>query len=308
MESKISVVIPTYHRAHLIKRAIKSVLTQTYQNFEIIVVDDSQNDETEMVARGFNDKRIKYIHNRSKTNLSTARNRGVRESSADSKYIAFLDDDDEWLPQFLEKTIKVLEENNETIMATTYVRLMTQKGEILGKIYCNDRLEFWKQASIGSGCLLRKEIFTKENIWFDEKTRFDEDIDFGIRVLQNHKFKCIPEILRIYYRYPTVKGTSLSTTYNPDTPSEELNYFYRKNYQIYKKAGNEALAELNFITGKTFCRSGKIKEGRNYLAKAIQTFPRPLYFLYYLVALIYPKAFQNLSLIILKHKIFKGRI
>lgn len=308
LNPKVSVVIATYNRSQLINRAIESVLNQTYQNFEIIVIDDSSNDKTEKVIKAFNNSKIKYIRNKIRTNLSTARNQGVRVAGAEAKYIAFLDDDDEWLSKFLEKTIKALEENSEAVMATTYARLMTQKGEKLREIHCDDRLEFWRQASIGSGCVLRKEIFTQKNIWFDEKTLFDEDVDFGIRVLKDYRWKCVPEVLRIYYRYPTVKGESLSTSYTSETLSRELDYFYRKNYQIYKKDGRRALADLHFITGKTFCRAGKIKEGRGYLVKAIKFFPRPTYFFYYLLALIYPKAFQNLFLMILKHKIFKGRV
>ena len=103
---KITVVIPTYKRPHLIGRAVQSVLNQTYQNFEIVIIDDSPNDDTGKIVREFNDKRIKYIRNKVRRGYSGARNQGVKESNKDSKYIAFLDDDDEYFPLFLEKTVK----------------------------------------------------------------------------------------------------------------------------------------------------------------------------------------------------------
>ena len=300
MKPKVSIVIPTYKRPHLIGRAIRSVFSQTYQNFEIVIIDDSPNDETEKAVKNFDDKRIKYVRNKIKRGYSGARNQGVEKSSSDSKYIAFLDDDDEYFPLFLEKTIKELEDNNNIVIVNTAAILKNQNGKIIKKISCGTS-KFWGSA-IGNGSVIRKEIFNKENIWYDEKMLF-EDLDFGIRVLKKHKGKCLPEILRIYYGYPVVIGESLSTSFAHHISSEELEYFYEKNYQIYKEAGKKAVAWLHFITGKTFCRARQIKKGREYLLKAFKSYPIPQYFFYYLLALFYPKSFQNLSFIILKHKI-----
>jgi glycosyltransferase involved in cell wall biosynthesis len=303
MNPKVSVVIPTYNRPNLIGRAIRSVLNQTYQDFEIIIIDDSPNDETEKVEKEFNDKRIKYIRNEIRRGFSGAKNQGVEESNPASKYIAFLDDDDEWLPLFLEKTIKELEEKNDIVMVNTVAVLKSQNGKMIKEIPCGTS-KFWGSA-IGSGSLIRKEIFNQENIWYDEKMLF-EDLDFGIRVLKDHKGQCLPEILRIYYGYPAVIGESLTTSFTPKTPSEEIEYFYKKNYPIYKEAGREAVGWVHFITGKTFCRAGQLKKGKFHLWKALKAYPRPEYLFYYLLALFFPKSFQNLSLIILKHKIFRS--
>jgi glycosyltransferase involved in cell wall biosynthesis len=302
---KVSVIIPTYKRPHLIGRAIRSVLNQTYQNFEIVIIDDSPNDETEKVVKNFNDKRIKYIRNKIRVGFIGAKNQGVRESSKDSKYVAFLDDDDEYLPLFLEKTIKKLEEKNDIALVTSYAELRRHDGKFIREVHCDCNV-FW-QLCAGNCCVIRKEIFVTEGLWFDEKCVF-EDLDLGIRIGKKYKWEIIPEILRVYYGYPILKGESHSTSFTPRTPSEELEYFYKKNYQIYKEAGRKALGWLHFITGKTFCRAGKIKEGRYHLLRAFLTFPHPHYFFYYLLALFFPKAFQNLSLIILKQKIFRGKI
>jgi len=75
---KVSVVIPTYNRAHLVGRAIRSVLNQTYQDFEIIVVDDGSTDNTKEVVKSFNDPRIRYIRHEKNRGGSAARNTGIR--------------------------------------------------------------------------------------------------------------------------------------------------------------------------------------------------------------------------------------
>ena len=91
----VSVIIPTYNRAHLVGRAIRSVLNQTYQDFEIIVVDDCSTDNTEEIVKGFNDHRIRYMRHDRNRGGSAARNTGIKASQG--KYIAFLDSDDERL-------------------------------------------------------------------------------------------------------------------------------------------------------------------------------------------------------------------
>jgi glycosyltransferase involved in cell wall biosynthesis len=303
MAPKVSVVIPTYNRPHLIERAIQSVLKQTYQNFEIIIIDDSSNDETEKVIKGLNDGRIKYIRNKIRKGNPGAKNQGVKESSQDSKYIAFLDDDDEYLPLFLEKMIEVLEKNDEIAAATSWAELRDWNGKKIKDDPCESK-EFWKVA-LGNGCVIRKKIFIEENIWHDEKMKMRyEDTDFGIRVAKSHKWACIPGVLRICYPYPKEKGCSRSFFFDSNIV-EDLEYFYEKHRTLYKNAGRKAEGWIHFIVGKTLCRAGKIKEGKSYLLKAFLMYPHPKYFFYYLLSLFFPKVFQNSFLIVLKHKIFK---
>ena len=97
---KVSVIIPTCNRPELLSRAIKSVLSQIYQDFEIIVVDDGDKRSAENVVRQFKDNRIKYIKHVERKGGAAARNTGIK--AAQGEFIAFLDDDDEWLPKKLE--------------------------------------------------------------------------------------------------------------------------------------------------------------------------------------------------------------
>src|SRR5690348_13147078 len=102
----VSVIIPTHNRSDFLRNAITSVLNQTYQDFEIIVVDDGSTDNTSEVVANFSDERITFIRHDTNKGGSAARNTGILASKCD--YIAFLDDDDEWLPDKLRKQMEIL--------------------------------------------------------------------------------------------------------------------------------------------------------------------------------------------------------
>ena len=97
---KVTVIIPTFNRSHLIRRSVESVLNQTYKNFELIIVDDASTDDTVSSISRLEDDRIKIIRHKRNTGAPKARNSGI--SASMGEYIALLDDDDEWLPHKLE--------------------------------------------------------------------------------------------------------------------------------------------------------------------------------------------------------------
>jgi D-inositol-3-phosphate glycosyltransferase len=99
----VTVIIPTYNRADLVKGAIESVLAQSYSQWELLVVDDASTDETSTILQGMSDERIRYIRHSQNRGGSAARNTGLAQ--AKGAYIAFLDSDDEWLPTKLEKQV-----------------------------------------------------------------------------------------------------------------------------------------------------------------------------------------------------------
>src|SRR6056297_2055943 len=108
IEPLVSVNLTTYNRAHLLHRAIKSVLNQAYKNLEIIIVDDGSDDNTYEVLEnlGKNDNRINYIKHAKNRGNAAARNTALKNSSGE--YIAFMDDDDEWIdPHKIEKQISI---------------------------------------------------------------------------------------------------------------------------------------------------------------------------------------------------------
>ena len=110
MNELVSVIMPSYNTASYISDSIKSVLAQTYSNWELIIVDDCSTDNTDaIVAEFLSDKRIRYYKNPYNSGAAQSRNRALRE--AKGRYIAFLDSDDLWLPEKLEKQIRFMQKN-----------------------------------------------------------------------------------------------------------------------------------------------------------------------------------------------------
>jgi len=127
LKNQISVIIPLYNKGAYIKRAINSVLQQTIQNFEIIIVDDHSTDEGPLVVKEFQDSRITFVINEGSGAAST-RNSGV--SLAKSDFIAFLDADDEWDPRHLETLMKLREKFPEAGLYVTAYKMM-EPGNII---------------------------------------------------------------------------------------------------------------------------------------------------------------------------------
>lgn len=130
MSPKVSVIIPTYNRAVFLECAIKSVLQQTLVDFELIIVDDGSSDNTTEVLQGYKDSRI-HVISQSNSGRSAARNTGVSASSGD--YLAFLDDDDEFLPRKLEIQVDHLDGHPSTGLVAGGYERMDSKGTLLDK-------------------------------------------------------------------------------------------------------------------------------------------------------------------------------
>ncbi len=121
MSELVSIIMPSYNTAKFIAETIDSCLAQTYCNWELIIVDDCSTDETDKVVAKYNDDRIRYIKNKKNSGAAVSRNRALKE--AKGKWIAFLDSDDLWVPEKLEKQIKFMEENGYDFSYTEYCEI-----------------------------------------------------------------------------------------------------------------------------------------------------------------------------------------
>lgn len=110
LDGLVSIIMPSWNTEKYIAESIKSVLAQTYTNWELIIVDDCSTDNTDEVIANFCDKRIRYLKNTQNSGAALTRNRALRE--AKGEWIAFLDSDDIWLPEKLEKQIKFMKKND----------------------------------------------------------------------------------------------------------------------------------------------------------------------------------------------------
>jgi glycosyltransferase involved in cell wall biosynthesis len=150
--NSVSVIVPSYNCEKYIREAIQSILNQTHEADEIIVIDDGSTDNTKTIVAGFNNKKIKYIY-QSNAGVSAARNNGI--GLAKGEYIAFLDADDRWLPTMLEEQVNALDCYPSLVFcATNFIRFMDGTGERLPEQFSlYPELKNLKKADSASGKL-----------------------------------------------------------------------------------------------------------------------------------------------------------
>lgn len=119
----VSVIMPSYNTAPYIKQAIQSVFNQTYKNWELLIVDDCSTDNTDEILAGIHDRRIKILKNEMNSGAAVSRNKALRE--AKGQWVAFLDSDDIWMPEKLEKQIRFMEKNGYSFSYTNYEEIDT---------------------------------------------------------------------------------------------------------------------------------------------------------------------------------------
>lgn len=186
----VTVIIPTYKRPHLLVRAINSVLNQTYENLEVLVVDDHSQDETQSVVRAVIDPRVRYVGHDVNKGLPAVRNTGIR--AARGEYIAFLDDDDEWREDKIEKQLLNIKEYDAILCMGIwkgYPLRLHYRAEIT-----SDDL---RRGSFNpSSALIRTDVL--RNVMFDESLRQGEDWDAFIRIAQRYSIAWLPDPLLLY--------------------------------------------------------------------------------------------------------------
>lgn len=250
----VTVIIPTYNRAHLVGRAIQSVLNQTYQDLEIILVNDGSTDNTEEIVKVFNDDRIRYIRHDENKGAAAARNTGIE--AALGEYIAFQDSDDEWLPEKLEKQIRVLE-NAPAKVGVVYTDMWRIRG--------NAR-KYWRAPVMGIGIgtvVIKRQCFDKVGM-FDERFPRLIESDLFIRLSKYYCFHHLDEPLVNYYAAPG----SISTDNRRLIRAIEL-ILEKHSRDIDKRL----LARFHYYIGNLLCQGGDLDRGRDYLFKAVKSYP-----------------------------------
>lgn len=121
IDGLVSIIMPSWNTGRFIAESIQSVIDQTYKKWELLIVDDCSTDNTDEVVSSFKDYRIKYFKNEKNLGAALTRNRALRE--AQGEWIAFLDSDDLWTPEKLEKQIRFMEENNYHFTYTNYLEI-----------------------------------------------------------------------------------------------------------------------------------------------------------------------------------------
>lgn len=265
----VSVVIPTYNRANLLKRAIKSVLNQEFKDFELIIVDDASSDNTFEVVESIEDGRIRYLRLKENSGGPVARNIGIKK--ARGEFIALLDDDDEWLPKRLDVQIKKFENLDKKVGVVYggFYYVSQQDGRILGKRLPKYRGDIYgrllRENFIGSPTLLiRRTCFKKAGL-FDPKLTSSQDWDMWLRIAKHYKFDYVNEIVAKYY----VHGKQISFNMKKYIPGREM--FIKKHKDIWN---NPRVLSIHLSQmGLLLLIGGDPQKGVHYLARSISIAP-----------------------------------
>lgn len=264
----VSVIISTYNRAHMVGRAIRSVLGQTYRDFELIVVNDASTDHTDEVLNSFNDKRIRYVRFGENRGGPAARNTGIK--MARGKYIAFLDDDDEWLPAKLEKQVEKMKD------VTGEVGLIYSGSEVIAddsntiqrRYHPEQRGNVHKRLLLGpmvgsvSNVLVKKECFIKVGL-FDESLKSCQDWDMWKRISDHYEFDFVPEILSRIHLHPDQISSDLASL----IPGRER--MVEKYIEEFREHPEILVVHLKRL-GKLHCINGTWKGAAYWFKEALK--------------------------------------
>lgn len=263
----VTVIVPVYNRANSIGKAIHSVLAQAFEEWELIVIDDCSTDGTREAIKGFNDPRVKLLSTHQNSGAALARNVGLR--NAKGQLITFLDSDDEYNPNFLNRLVEKSKEAslNVGIFWSGYI-IVRMNGGVTTK--CR---YFWKpdrdvspylaflrdlKIGVGAGIAIRKFVFDEVGC-FDENLRAAEDTDLFLRISQRFSYAYIEDYLITINQSGTDRLSKrfdkIAQAYNVIIPKHlseiekhrelRLKYFYKAMWLNYH-LGDRKLARSFF--------------------------------------------------------------
>jgi len=303
MTKNFSVIIPLYNKGQYIARAIKSVLNQTIQDFEIIVIEGGSEDNGPKIVKDFIDPRIHFLEQSGK-GVSNARNEAVHFSK--NEYIAFLDADDEWMPHHLETILRLIENYPEAGMFTTAYKRQNAEGKIQWAIYkCIPDApweglmpDYFRSGTLGnspvwtSAVVIPKKIFYEmegfpEGYWYAEDADLFGKIALKYPVAFSWEFgalyhteasnrSCIREIPRNYEEpfVKTARAALLKGDVRPDLVESVNEYIAIK--EIERAIGN--LQDGNLKTARDILKQCKTKLHKKEKMKflILATLPNPV--------------------------------
>jgi len=282
---KASVIIPSYNCQEFIGRAMRSVLNQTFQDFELIIVDDGSTDDTKEIIKEFikKDKRIRYIYQENSGGPAKPMNTGILASRGE--FVAFLDSDDEWLPEKLEKQLKLFKNSfneNLGLVSCNCDILYTEKNsqKILGEYKTPNfpsRNKAFKKLLRDCFIFSESSIVTKKKV-LDKVGLFDEnasvkgfqDWELWLRIIKNYDFSSLSKPLLKYYFHEA--NYSIEKIKNLRENIKFFEYIlnkHKKDYQKYPKIYSFFLLRLAI----GYSRLSDMQKGRKIFLQAIKINP-----------------------------------
>jgi len=252
----VSVIIPTKDRPRLLERAIRSVLNQTLQDYDVWVVDSSATGSVARVVEEFTDPRLHHVRSPPR-GVNAARNVGIRLSSG--SLIALLDDDDEWLPEKLERQVELLQRSGPevggTFVSHNYVN--TERGfSKVVHIFEHKSLLEPNSAGMASATVIKREVFDSVGL-FDEEMLGLDDWDMWLKISEKYRFVYVPAVLMNYYATP-----HNLTSDRPRQVRAQLLMLRKKPYLQHSK---RYMAHYYSVVGQHLCQLGFMDKGRRYI-------------------------------------------
>jgi glycosyltransferase involved in cell wall biosynthesis len=241
MKPFITVVIPLYNKQNYVGKTLESVLNQSFTNFEVVLINDCSTDNSFAVVAAFDDSRIKLLSHSKNQGLSATRNTGIK--NATSKYIAFLDADDLWKPDFLKEIYQLITSFPDAhLFATNYEEIIDDKITILPangaeKLLKNGLISNYFEKSLmqplycPSSFCVKKEVFEKIG-FYNEKITYGEDVDFNIRA--NLVYKLVYSTCALT-QYHTVSENQITQSNFSSKKITDFDYFEKNNTNLSLK-------------------------------------------------------------------------
>lgn len=274
---KVSVIIPSYNATRFVKTTIDSVLAQTFQDFEIVVVDDGSTDNTKEVLQDYGDK-IRYLY-KENGGVSKARNYGIE--NAVGKYIAFLDADDVWMPEKLEKQVELLEANEEIGLCYAATQKVDEELNYLSSISANAYKDYTESLLLNlnivagscSSAMVRRDIISQTD-GFDSKFSTYADWEMWLRLSLLTKFAPINEEL---VKYRIVAGSMSS---KPEVTKRDALGVLEKFFNLpnlpekYKRLKNKAFSNNLMIVSGEFLHNRNFGESLSCMWQGLKLYPQ----------------------------------
>lgn len=270
----VSVVLPTYNRAPLLRRSIGSVLRQSFSDLELVVVDDGSRDNTEEVVSAFNDPRVRYLP-RPNGGVAAARNTGVQ--AARGRYLAFQDSDDEWLLDKLERQLAALPPGDEAAMCVCgMLRIMGARGGAQGVLGYPRAPADWDSGLDHRGVLRSAVAYTQswlvprlallEAGGFREDFRIWDDWELLIRLSQRLKLYLVKD--------PLVLSERVADSISLDAGRflHDMDLLLR-DYRQHLQQFPDEHAHLYYLHAQRFFRTGQLPAARAALKQALRLAP-----------------------------------
>ncbi len=305
--SIVSVIIPTYNREEFIRDAIESVLSQGYKDLEIIVVDDGSTDDTKLAVDGYVQRyseKIFYFYQKN-AGPASARNLGVRH--ARGEYIAFLDSDDLWTPDSLEKRVALLKSNPDAGLVYGAYQRFTD-GEMLGHdgsdvFYSNLPAGNVYQDLLMKCFIFTTAVFMRKSVFeaaggFDESLCIGEDYDLWLRVANNCKIFPVNGIVAQYRQH---KKNIMHTDCLYDIPGEVavVQGFVKRHPDCLKGVSKfrwqKRLSQPYFDLAYKCFHEKNFRRALFFICSALQHFPFRLVYWKYFVAMILLSAVYSIK-------------